>query len=125
MLDNFDVKVIPFGYVALFIVLYILVVGPLDFVILKFVLKRLEWTWITFPLIVVGFCLLAWGLWTNLRSPRLRLNQLDLVDVDLESSQVRGVSWTHLYSPQNDSYDLAFESPAASERSAEAGAMLS
>src|SRR5262249_14794243 len=29
MLDNFDVKVIPFGYVALFIVLYILVVGPL------------------------------------------------------------------------------------------------
>ncbi len=36
-LDNFDVNVIPFGYVALFIILYILIVGPLDYFILKHV----------------------------------------------------------------------------------------
>ena len=51
--DNFDVTVVPFGWVALFIILYILVVGPLDYFILKKVFKRLEWTWITFPTVVL------------------------------------------------------------------------
>src|SRR5207302_11468206 len=53
-LDNFDVTVIPFSLVALFIVLYIVVVGPLDFLLLKYVFKRLEWTWITFPVVVLA-----------------------------------------------------------------------
>src|SRR5947209_19035468 len=45
-LDNFDISVVPFGYVALFIILYILVVGPLDYFVLKHVFHKLEWTWI-------------------------------------------------------------------------------
>ena len=52
-LDVFDVQMVPFGWVALFIVLYIIVVGPLDYVILRFVFKRLEWTWFTFPTVVL------------------------------------------------------------------------
>ena len=59
-LDNFDVRVIPFGYVALFIILYIIVVGPLDFILLKYVFKRLEWTWFTFPTVVLAVSVAAY-----------------------------------------------------------------
>ena len=54
-LDQFEgVPVISFGWVALFILLYILVVGPLDYLFLKKVVKRLELTWITFPTVVLA-----------------------------------------------------------------------
>ena len=53
-LENFEkVPVVNFGWVALFILVYILIVGPLDYFLLKRVFKRLELTWITFPAIVV------------------------------------------------------------------------
>src|SRR5262249_2582414 len=53
--ESFEgVPVISFGWVALFIVLYILVVGPLDYFFLKKIVKRLELTWVTFPLIVLA-----------------------------------------------------------------------
>src|SRR5262249_34714837 len=44
-LDQFSVPVFSFGWVALFMLLYILVIGPLDYWFLKKVVKRLEWTW--------------------------------------------------------------------------------
>ena len=47
------VKLIPFGWVAFFIFLYILLIGPGDYFFLKKVLKRMELTWITFPTIVL------------------------------------------------------------------------
>ena len=54
-LEQFEgVPVISFGWVALFILLYILVVGPLDYLFLKKVVKRLELTWITFPTVVLA-----------------------------------------------------------------------
>ncbi|HEY8506056.1 MAG TPA: hypothetical protein VIL46_15830, partial [Gemmataceae bacterium] len=46
-LEYFEgVPVVSFGWVALFIVLYILIIGPLDYLFLKKVVKRLEWTWV-------------------------------------------------------------------------------
>ena len=54
------VKLIPFGWVAFFIFLYILLIGPGDYFFLKKVLKRMELTWITFPTIVVTVSLVAY-----------------------------------------------------------------
>jgi hypothetical protein len=85
-LDNFDVKVIPFGYVALFIVLYILVVGPLDFFLLKYVFKRLEWTWITFPAVVLAVSVIAYFAAYALKGRDLKINKVDIVDFDLRTS---------------------------------------
>src|SRR5207249_3302817 len=53
-LEIVDVDVVPFGFVAVFIILYIIVVGPVDYFVLKYVFKKLEWTWITFPTVVVA-----------------------------------------------------------------------
>src|SRR5262249_41220190 len=54
------VRLIPFGWVAFFIFLYILLIGPGDYFFLKKVLKRMELTWITFPTIVVTVSLIAY-----------------------------------------------------------------
>ena len=48
------VKLVPFGWVAFFIFLYILLIGPGDYFLLKKVFKRMELTWITFPAIVLA-----------------------------------------------------------------------
>src|SRR5206468_4430200 len=55
-----DVPVISFGWVALFILIYILIVGPIDYFFLKKVVKRLELTWITFPAVVLGISAIAY-----------------------------------------------------------------
>ena len=44
----------PFGWVAFFVFLYILLIGPGDYFFLKKVVKRMEMTWVTFPLIVIA-----------------------------------------------------------------------
>ena len=84
-LDNFDVHPIDFGFVALFIVLYILVVGPLDFVLLKYVFKRLEWTWITFPTVVLAVSVIAYFAAYALKGRDMKINKVDIVDFDLRT----------------------------------------
>ncbi len=54
------VTLIPFGWVAFFIFLYILLIGPGDYLLLKKVFKRMELTWITFPTIVVTVSAVAY-----------------------------------------------------------------
>ena len=49
------VTLVPFGWVAFFIFLYILLIGPGDYFFLKKVVGRMEFTWITFPLMVSIF----------------------------------------------------------------------
>ncbi len=106
-LDQFQgVTLIPFGWVAGFIVLYILLIGPGDYFFLKKVLKRMELTWITFPTIVVTVSLLAYYAAYVVKGTDLRVNKIDVVDIDLESGRARGTSWVNLFSPQNRDYSV-------------------
>jgi hypothetical protein len=122
-LDQFDVRVIPFGYVALFIVLYILVVGPLDFLLLKYVFKRLEWTWFTFPTVVIAVSIAAYYTAYAIKGHDLKINKVDVVDIDLRTNidakgQVRkasiyGQTFFTILSPRIQNYTLAVEPSAA------------
>jgi hypothetical protein len=113
-LDNFDVKVIPFGYVALFIVLYILVVGPLDFFLLKYVFKRMEWTWITFPVVVLAVSVIAYFAAYALKGRDLKINKVDVVDFDMRTSGDKNVhAYGHTFftilSPRIQNYTIGVE----------------
>lgn len=118
-LDNFDVRIIDFGYVALFIVLYILIVGPLDFVLLKYVFKRLEWTWVTFPTVVVAVSVIAYFAAYALKGRDLKINKVDIVDFDLrtdvdakgqpKSVHAYGTSFFTILSPRIQNYTLGME----------------
>ena len=114
-LDNFDVQVIPFGYVALFIVLYILVVGPLDYFVLKYVFKRLEWTWITFPAVVLAVSVIAYFAAYALKGRDLKINKVDIIDFDMRTSRddknvhAYGQSFFAILSPRIQNYTIGVE----------------
>jgi hypothetical protein len=121
-LESFnEVPVISFGWVALFILIYILVVGPLDYFLLKKVVKRLELTWITFPTVVLVVSAVAYFTAYYLKGNELRINKLDVVDIvaDLDpekpeaaGTQVYGTTMFTLFSPRIQSYTVGVE-PAA------------
>ena len=100
------VKLIPFGWVAFFIFLYILLIGPGDYFFLKKVLKRMELTWITFPTIVVTVSLVAYYAAYMLKGNDLLVNKVDVVDIDQAAGLARGNTWISLFSPQNRDYNI-------------------
>ena len=100
------VKLIPFGWVAFFIFLYILLIGPGDYFFLKKVLKRMELTWITFPTIVVTVSLVAYYAAYVLKGNDLLVNKVDVVDIDQAAGLARGNTWISLFSPQNRDYNI-------------------
>ena len=87
--------------VAVLIVLYIVCIGPLDYFLVRRVLRRMEATWLTFSATVVlqrRRYVLAYGL----KGRELRVNQVDVVDFDAEVELVRGTCWANVFSPQHD-----------------------
>jgi hypothetical protein len=117
-LDQFDVTPIPFALVAVFIVIYIMVVGPLDFFLLKYVFKRLEWTWITFPSVVLAVSIIAYFAAYALKGRDLKINKVDIVDFDLRTSADKGKptnarayghSFFTILSPRIQNYTIGME----------------
>jgi hypothetical protein len=104
-----EVPVISFGWVALFILIYILIVGPLDYLFLKKVVKRLELTWITFPVVVITISVAAYFTAYWLKGNEQRINKVDLVDIDLQTQQVYGTTWFTLFSPGIQNYTVGVE----------------
>jgi hypothetical protein len=114
-LENFEsVQPVSFVWVALFILVYILIVGPLDYFLLKRVFKRLELTWVTFPLVVLVVSVAAYCTAYALKGDELRVNKIDLVEYDLEGppAYAYGTSWFTLFSPRIQNYTVGLEPSA-------------
>lgn len=119
------VRLVPFGWVAFCVFVYILLIGPGDYLFLKKVVKRMELTWLTFPLIVVSVSLAAYVAAYALKGRELRVNKVDVLDVDQSAGTSgpvvsRGTTFVNLFSPQNRDYDVSIvpreiapESPGA------------
>lgn len=101
-----DVPVISFAVVALFIALYIILIGPVDYFVLKKVFKRLEYTWITFPTVVLLVSLAAYFGAYYLKGDKLRLNKVDLIDIDLHRERMMGTTWMAIFSPRLQNYNV-------------------
>ena len=100
-----DVHLVPFFVVALLVILYILLIGPGDYFLLRKLGFGMQWTWITFPAIVVLFAAGSYLSAYWLKGDQLRVSQLDLVDIDAQGT-ARGASWFSIFSPRGESFDL-------------------
>jgi hypothetical protein len=106
-LDQFEgITVVPFWIVGLLVFGYIVLVGPGDFLLVKKVIRRMEFTWITFPTMVVTVSLGAYALAYLWKGDELTTNQVDLVDVDTSQGLVRGTTWSNVFSPATASYNM-------------------
>ena len=110
-LDRFsNVKFVAFTWIALLIGLYILCIGPGDFFFLKKLLKKMELTWITFPLLSLLFCGLAVAISQMTRPTSIQINQLEIIDIDTVDGRTRGSVWANLYSPSGGSRNIQIDS---------------
>ncbi|HVT29288.1 MAG TPA: hypothetical protein VHE81_14830 [Lacipirellulaceae bacterium] len=98
---------IGFGAVAGLTIIYLIFLGPLDYLLVNWGLRRLWTAWITFPLILLLFCAGAMSLadWRNGHAGP-HANRLELVDVDTMSHRARGTFWATLFSPTARQFDV-------------------
>ncbi len=112
-LDQFpEVPLVSFSLVMGLLVVYLVLVGPADYFFLRKVVKRMGLTWVTFPLVVAAFCAGTFVLVHRLKGHQVRVNQVDLIDMEAESGLVRGTTWATVFSPTSKRYRLAFAVPA-------------
>lgn len=129
-LDQFPgVTMVNFTTVSVLTIVYLLLVGPGDYLLLARLGWQRHWTWITFPLIVAALGAVAWLFGGQSHGQRVRINQAEIVDIDATQGVVRGTAWVHLYSPATDHFDvqmrieapLGFNSANAEEANNRAG----
>ncbi|MEM8865905.1 MAG: hypothetical protein AAGF31_10215 [Planctomycetota bacterium] len=80
-------------------VVYLLLLGPVDYFLLERGIGRFGAAWITLPVILFLFGGGAYWLSHRLAGQEPRVNQIELVDHDLPSGVVRGTLWAQAYSP--------------------------
>lgn len=100
------VRFLPFGLFAGLMVFYLLLIGPGDYLLLKRFLPRMEYTWITFGLIVLVTCSGSVWLARWAKGDAWHRNKVDLVDIDVASGFARGRTWFALFSPESAKFDL-------------------
>ncbi|WP_437192433.1 hypothetical protein [Planctomicrobium sp. SH527] len=95
------------------IVLFALVIGPLDYWIVTKVLKRPELTWVTvaaWSLIVAG---LAYSHGNSVNQHEAVSRQIEFVDIDAASRTVSVRSWFGFYSDVNQRVEISSEANSA------------
>jgi len=117
MIDSRQVHKLPVGWLLLLLLVYLVVIGPLD----QFWLKRIGkpmLTWITFPCYVVLFSLVIYLIGYKLRAGESEWNELHMVDVLIngDHAELRGRTYSSVYSPSNQRYDLAGQQKYATLR---------
>lgn len=84
------------------IVLYLLVIGPLDYLIVHRLLRRPHLTWLTFPVMVVLGCTVGILLARQSNGDELRFNQTTIVDIDASPARAfRQRSYFSVYTPES------------------------
>lgn len=117
MLDSRQVHKLPIGWLLLLLLVYLVVIGPLDHYWLKRI-GRPMLTWITFPCYVVVFSLVIYFIGYKLRAGESEWNELHVVDVIPGSgtAELRGRTFASVYSPANQRYQLEAQQKYATVR---------
>lgn len=88
-----------------FLLLYILVVGPVNYLVLRR-LKRPELAWVTIPLLVLLFTGATYLTGFRTRGASAVLNEMAAAYGSVEGNWVRSQTVTGLYSPRRGDYDV-------------------
>jgi hypothetical protein len=109
-LDQFrGVRVVSFWIVTGLAMVYLALIGPVDFLFAQRVLRRLEATWITLPALVAATVVAVGVLGIAEKGIGDRINQLDLIDIDTENGTLRGTSWLSLFSTRAQRLDVGIQ----------------
>ncbi|MEM7031056.1 MAG: hypothetical protein AAF629_15930 [Chloroflexota bacterium] len=113
-LANIDVAALPSpATLATFMCLYLLVLVPVNYFVLRW-FKRREWAWLTIPILILIFSLIGYVGGFRARGGQALLRQISVVQQpDQATVEQLGITATvdtyvGLYSPNRDRYTLVF-----------------
>lgn len=86
------------------LVIYVLLVGPVNYLALRW-RKRLQWAWLSVPLITLTFSAGAFGLGYALRGSDLILNKIAVLELGADGTASVS-SYLGLFSPARQSYEI-------------------
>lgn len=117
MVETRQVRKLPVGLLLLLLLVYLVVIGPLDQWWLKKI-NRPMLTWITFPTYVALFSLLIYYIGFRLRAGQTEWNELHVVDVVPRNADavLRGRTFASIYSPANQNYRVSTDATYATLR---------
>ncbi len=88
-----------------FLAAYVALIGPLNYVILNRINRR-EWAWLTIPVFIGIFSVLAWVVGFNLRGNTATVSRLAVVQAWPETDRAQVDGLVGLLSPRRTSYTL-------------------
>lgn len=91
-----------------FALLYTLLVGPINYLLLRRV-GRTEWAWVTIPVLAVLFTLVAYVTGLQIRGPVGIVHRLAVVHVPHGANTGRVTALVGFFSPRRATYDLEFD----------------
>ncbi|NJL34442.1 MAG: hypothetical protein HC893_11970 [Chloroflexaceae bacterium] len=97
----------PFGILLLYIVGYIMLIGPINFLVLRR-RGRSELAWITIPVLVLVFVLGTYSVGVLIRGVRAQTFQLSIVQGFEGVEHGYATSFVGVFSPRREIYDLGF-----------------
>jgi len=95
----------PIGGLLLLLLAYILIVGPINFSILRRIDRR-ELAWVTVPLLVVGFAAAAYGYGSVLRGSDVIVNEVAIIRGAPDTTEGRAQDYFGVFSPSRASYQV-------------------
>ena len=93
------------------IVAYILLIGPISYVVLRRVDRR-ELAWVTAPLLVVLFSACSYGIGRTMKGSDVVLNQIAIIRATGEGSVATVDTFGGIVSPDRNTYDLSVDADA-------------
>lgn len=96
----------PLQTLCLFLGLYVILIGPLNYALLAR-LRRPGWGWLTIPLVIVSFTLVAWTVGFNLRGAEVIVSRLTVVEAYDDRDEARLRQFIGLLSPRRATYSLS------------------
>ena len=112
-LDVFpSLTAVTFGQAAAIIVALLLVVGPLDYFLSVKWLKRPDFSWYFAGTILTAVSVGLVFLREKLRPDEVRINSVQIVDIDATNQQATGHLWSHVYSGQARLVNLQIQTGA-------------
>lgn len=101
----------PIGGLIVLLAGYILLVGPINYLVLRR-LDRREWAWITMPVLIAAFAIGAYGYGSSLRGSDLIVNEVALVRGAPGATDGSAQVYIGVFSPTRGTYQVGIPSGA-------------
>ncbi len=88
------------------IVGYILLIGPVSYLLLRRFDRR-DLAWVTAPILVLVFSACSYGIGTSLKGSQIIVNQITVLSTVADGTVASASTWAGIFSPARATYDLS------------------